>query len=116
MVTRSTNTNEGLRLVPGDVRKALNLKPQARFFKPQASGLLLSVLCRVDIDSPAFLIESNHAIDESEQRVVLSHTDVSARPDLGAALADDDIASCDPFATKPLHTAALGVRIPSVAG
>ena len=44
-------------------------------------------------------MEGNAAFAEREKRVILAHADILAGIDLGAALADDDVAADDDFAT-----------------
>src|SRR5205823_12962396 len=50
-----------------------------------------------------------------EQRVVATTTDVDAGVEVGAALADQDLAGLDDLATEPLDAEPLSVRIATVA-
>src|SRR5436190_5840333 len=78
-------------------------------------GACYLILPGIDIDSPAFLVEADHTIDQCEQSKILAHAHVGAGTELGAALTDDDVARNDSLAAEPLHAAALGVRVPTVA-
>src|SRR3712207_3957844 len=55
------------------------------------------------------------ALDEGEQRVVTAAADTLPRVELGAALADQDLAGVDDLAAEPLHAQPLGVRVAPVA-
>src|SRR5689334_17581267 len=55
------------------------------------------------------------AVDQREQGVVLTQTDVGARMPLGAALARDDVAGKHLLAAENLQAEALGVRVAAVA-
>ena len=70
-----------------------------------------------DVDNLAVAThtELHGAIGEGEQRVILAHADVVARVEVGATLANDDVAGHDGFAAKLLHAEVLRVRIATVA-
>src|SRR5690606_13103037 len=51
-----------------------------------------------------------------EERVVAAHADIAARMKLGAALAHDDVAGDDGFATELLHAQPLAGGIAAVPG
>ena len=73
---------------------------------------------RIDVDDLAAfaLAELDRAVDQGEQRVVATLTDVPAGVELGAALADDDRAGADLGAVEHHHAEALGIRVSTVAG
>ena len=52
--------------------------------------------------------------DKREQRVVAAAADVVAGVEVGAALAEDDLAGLDLLAAEPLHAEALGVGVAAV--
>ena len=53
--------------------------------------------------------------DEREQRVVAATADAVARVEVGAALADEDLAGVDGLAAEALDAQALSVRVATVA-
>lgn len=57
------------------------------------------------------LVEIHFAVDEREQRVILTHTDIAARVGTGSALADNNIARDNSFTAEFFHakTAACGI-------
>jgi hypothetical protein len=55
------------------------------------------------------------AVDEREQGVVATEADAGARMELGAALADDDVAGFDGLAAEDLDAEVLRVGIAAVA-
>ncbi len=67
-----------------------------------------------DGDFSVSLVELYGTVLEGEQRVVATHADVLAGVVACAALANDDVASDDFFATELLDAEALGVAIASV--
>src|SRR3954468_24477559 len=69
-----------------------------------------------DLTTPTAEPEGHRAGDEGEQRVVLAAADAQAGVEVGAALADDDLAGLDDLATEALHAEALGVRVAAVTG
>src|SRR5262245_6060157 len=69
-----------------------------------------------DVDPTSLPIEGHDAVGEGEQGVVLAATDVAARVIARPALADDDAAGANGFATVDLDAEALAVRFPVVAG
>jgi hypothetical protein len=72
---------------------------------------------RHDVDdlAAALVTELHCAGLEGEQGVVATATDARARVEVGAALADDDLACADDLATEPLHAEALRVGVTTVA-
>ena len=80
-----------------------------------ASGGLGSV--RDDVDDPAAAAgaELDVPADEREQRVVVATADAGAGVEVGAALADDDLAGVDELAAEALDAEALGVGVAAVA-
>src|SRR5690606_41341709 len=60
--------------------------------------------------------EVDHAVHQGEQGVVTAQADALAGMELGAALADDDVAGLDGLAAVDLHTQVLRVGIAAVAG
>ena len=73
---------------------------------------------RDDVDDPAAAAgaELDRAGDEREQRVVAATADAVAGVEVGAALADDDLAGVDDLAAEALDAEALGVGVATVAG
>ena len=73
---------------------------------------------RDDVDDPATATgaELDRAGDEREQRVVAAAADAVAGVEVGAALADDDLAGVDDLAAEALDAEALGVGVATVAG
>ena len=72
---------------------------------------------RIDRDEDALIgpaAERNPSGDGGKDGVVLAHPDVSPGVELGAALADDDVASDDGFAAELLHAAILRVGVATV--
>src|SRR3954470_21364422 len=69
-----------------------------------------------DLAAPAAEPEGHRAGDEGEQRVVLAAADAQARVEVGAALADDDLAGLDDLAAESLDAQSLGVGVAAVAG
>src|SRR5207248_11133700 len=55
------------------------------------------------------------ALDEGEQRVVAAPADAETRVELGAALADEDLARAHDLAAEALHAQVLGAGVASVA-
>ena len=77
----------------------------------QASG-------STDVDDPATAEGTELDVTGSggEQGVVVATTDVAARVEVGAALADDDLAGLDDLAAEALDAEALRVGVTAVAG
>jgi len=61
------------------------------------------------IHTAAFAIEKNHAVREREQRVIRPHADILAGMKLGAHLANENVASLNSLASKPLYASSLRV-------
>src|SRR5690554_3085131 len=59
--------------------------------------------------------ELDLAVDQREQRVVAAEADARTRVELGAALADDDVAGVDRLPTIDLHAEVFRVGIAAVA-
>ncbi len=53
------------------------------------------------------LAELDVTVAKREKRMVLAHADILARPELGAALAHDDVAAGDLLAAEKLHAETL---------
>ena len=75
-------------------------------------------LGRDDVDDAATpaAAELDRAGDEGEQGVVTAATDVQAGVEVGAALADDDLAGVDDLAAEALDAEPLRVGVAPVAG
>lgn len=56
------------------------------------------------------------AISQREQREILTTTNVVARANLGASLANQNVAGDNSFATVLFHAEALGIGIATIAG
>src|SRR5262250_2891161 len=65
---------------------------------------------------PARAMEGDLAPDRRENRVVLAHADIVAGVELGAALAQDDIAGKHDLAPEAFHAQAPAGAVASVAG
>jgi hypothetical protein len=63
----------------------------------------------------AFAVEDDLAVDEREQCVISALADALAGVELGAQLADQDIAGDDLLAAESLDATTLAVRIATVA-
>ena len=63
----------------------------------------------------AFFAEGNRAVNQCEERVILADTDIAARIDLGAALADDDRAALGVLTAEQLDAETAACRIATVA-
>src|SRR6266481_2439186 len=63
----------------------------------------------------ARLVEDDRAVDQREEGVVLAHADILAAMELGAALADDDVAGPHVLAAELLDAEAAPFRITAVA-
>ena len=70
-----------------------------------------------DVDDLAIAAhrELDLTVRECEQRVVLADAHVLARVEVGATLANQNVASHDGFAAELLHTEVLEIRIATVA-
>src|SRR5882672_9919301 len=64
--------------------------------------------------APAIL-ELHESVDQGEQGIVPSQTDVVARLEARAALPNQDRATGDELSSVPLHPQALGVAVPAVS-
>jgi len=76
----------------------------------------LSAGHNVDDASAAVRSELNPAGCEGEQGVVLAASHVVAGVEVGAALANDDLAGVDFLAAETLHAQALGIGVAAVTG
>ena len=74
-----------------------------------SAGTMLTVL------RPRLVPNSTAPASRGEQGVVAAAADVHARVELGAALADEDLAGLDDLAAEPLDAEALGVGVATVA-
>src|SRR5262245_39414368 len=76
------------------------------------------VVTRDDVHDPAAApgAELHGAGRQREQRVVAATADVRTGVEVGAALADDDLAGADDLAAVPLDAQALGVGVAAVLG
>ena len=72
--------------------------------RPATDGTMLTTL------RPRFVPNCDRARGEREQRVVAAAADQVARVELGAPLADQDLAGVDHLPAEPLHAEPLGVR------
>ena len=68
----------------------------------------------IDIHPTATVVKANFAVHEGEDGVVAAETDVLAGQELGAALADDDVAGDDGLAAEFLHAEAFAGAIAPV--
>ena len=66
------------------------------------------------VDAAAFLIEEDIAISEGEKSMVSSHANIRTGMPLGAALANEDVASDDNLTAEFLYAKALAVGVASV--
>ena len=62
------------------------------------------------------LREFHGALAQCEQGVVFATADVLAGMEVGATLANNDVAGDDVLATKALHAKSLGMRVAAVTG
>src|SRR5665213_535506 len=69
----------------------------------------------VDDLATALAAELDRTGGEGEQGVVAATADVDAGVEVGAALADEDLARTDDLTTEALHAEALRVRVTTVA-
>src|SRR4051812_14935229 len=81
-----------------------------------ASGGLRLARDDRDDSAAAQMPELDGACGSREQRVVAAAADVEARVEVGAALANEDLAGLDDLATETLHTESLRVGVTPVAG
>src|SRR6056297_3252996 len=82
-------------------------------------GLLCSLRARKNRNERSALetpVKGDVAVGHGEDRVILAHADTLARPPLGAALAHDDVARDDGFATELLHAEAAAGAVAAIAG
>lgn len=75
-------------------------------------------LIRIDADSAAIIrsLELDLTVDQCENRVVFSNSDVFARMKLGAALSNDDAAGTNDLTLKSLDAESIRIRIAAVSG
>lgn len=70
------------------------------------------LLCRLNDDGAALVFATNgelhRAVDQCEQGVILAHTDIVARVELGTALANDDVASLNQLTAVALNAKSFG--------
>src|SRR5947207_6467287 len=70
---------------------------------------------RQHVDPFAILVEHHLAVHEGEQSPVAPRADIVAGDELRAALADENAARRDKFASKPFYTESFADAITSVA-
>ena len=104
----------------GGVQHARSTKVAAmprRACRPRCRRVAAAASAGGDVDDVATApaAELHRAGDQSEQRVVAAAADVVAGVEVGAALADEDLAGVDLLAAEPLHAEALGVGVAAVA-
>src|SRR5690606_11282400 len=83
---------------------------------PRVRGGVSDGLDDADHATVALAAELDGARGEREQGVVVAATHAVAGVDLGAALADEDLAGADDLAAEALHAEALGVGVTAVLG
>src|SRR5690606_16664073 len=96
---------------------------KAKTKNPAEAGFFAMRRCRLtggdDVDRAALLRtlggELHLAVDQREQGVVATQADAGARVELGATLADDDVAGLDGLAAVDLHAQVLRVGVAAVA-
>src|SRR5690606_361760 len=69
---------------------------------------------RDELPRAAAPLETHHAIDQREQRVILPAAHVLARVELGSTLPDQDVAGKDVLPAEALHAEPLRVRVAAV--
>ena len=91
-------------------RRATGPRPAAaRSVRPAPPGTMLTTL------RPRFVPNCDRTRGEREQRVVAAAADQVARVELGAPLADQDLAGRDHLAAEALHAEPLRGRVATVA-
>src|SRR5579871_2678055 len=85
------------------VRRGLRRR-HVRVGKNRYVGASLEALAELDV-----------TVAKREQGMVLADADILARPELGAALAHDDVSAGNRFAAENLHAESLSGRVASVA-
>lgn len=83
-------------------------KPRRKTGLSESEGLSASYDTYVATVELAFDFKLQYAIGLGEQSVILAHTYVFARVELGAALANDDVASNDALTTIHFHAKSFG--------
>ena len=78
--------------------------------------LLLGGVNRNLLTILAQTLEADNTVGLGKQRVIAADTDVGAGVDVGAALADQDVAGEDELTISALGTKALGLGITAVLG
>ena len=68
----------------------------------------------INIHAAAFAVETDLAVHEGENGVISPETDILAGQELGAALADDDVACDDRLAAEFFHAETLAYAIAPV--
>jgi hypothetical protein len=76
---------------------------------------MLVAFDRHHVDAATVSVELYGAFGESEERVIAALAHILARMELGAALANENVASDDVLAAKTLHAATLRIRVATVA-
>src|SRR6516165_1937109 len=85
--------------------------------KTRDAGVQLALRLHGDEGAPAgSAVEGDLAADRREDGVILAHAGVGAGMELGAALAQDDVARQHDLAAEALHAQALAGAVAPVAG
>lgn len=69
---------------------------------------------RINVHATTGAVEANGTVNEGEDGVVASETDVAARKILGATLTDDDVSGDNALGTEFLHAKTLADAVASV--
>jgi hypothetical protein len=69
---------------------------------------------RIDIHSPTGAIEAHIAIDHRKNCVIAAKSDVFARQELGAALANDDVPGHDHLAAKSFYAQSFADAVAAI--
>ena len=99
----------------GGPRSCSFAEPRPRRRVVRARGLSAGTRHDVDRLATALDAELDRAGGRGEQRVVAAAADVDAGMEVGAALADDDLAGLDDLPAEPLDAEPLGVGVATVA-
>ena len=82
--------------------------------KRESTGLAFASTNRIDVDATPRAIEAHAAVDQREDRVIATESDVFSRQELCPALANDDVAGDDRFAAKFFHAQPLADAVAAV--
>ena len=103
--------NQRVGQIARKTKKAPGGKPDALTANWRQRGLSLDD----DVHLAVGLVELDHTVLEREKRPIAAGADVLSGADLGAALADDDVAGDDFLAAELFHTETFGRGIATVA-